>query len=161
MKNIEQCLALTISALLLFFIANSSVFINVLIQNEWHQFIVFQSTIVLLFQDNTWYLALPMVLFVLIIPLLELLLLLSVLGGIYFEKSGINIVPLIRMLHILRQWSMAEVFLVSVLVAMIKVYSFGSVVFGFGIFAFALMVVMIGIVLNRLDWAFIWSQVRE
>jgi paraquat-inducible protein A len=157
MKNIEQSLALTISALLLFLVANGVVFIDVLIQQEHHQFIIFQSTISL-FYDGAWYLALPMAIFVLIIPLLELILLLILLGNIYFKNNNTDLVPLIRTLHILKEWSMAEVFFVATLVAMIKIYSFGGVVFGFGFFAFMLMIIIIGIVLKRLDWDFIWKH---
>ena len=158
MKNIEYCLALTISALLLFFVANGSVFIDVLIQGEQYQFVVFQSTISLL-QEDTWYLALAMFVLVLIIPLLELVLLLILLSNIYFYKNNTSLIPLIRTLYILREWSMAEVFLVATLVAMIKIYSFGSVTFGLGFFAFVLMVVIIAIVLKRLDWDFIWKRI--
>lgn len=158
MKNIEYCLALTISALLLFFVANGSVFIDVLIQGEQYQFVVFQSTISLL-QEKTWYLALAMFVLVLIIPLLELILLLILLSNIYFYKNNKKLIPLIRTLYILREWSMAEVFLVATMVAMIKIYSFGSVTFGLGFFAFISMVVVIAIVLKRLDWDFIWKRI--
>ena len=158
MKNIEYCLALTISALLLFFVANGSVFIDVLIQGEQYQFVVFQSTISLL-QEDTWYLALAMFVLVLIIPLLELVLLLILLSNIYFYKNNTSLIPLIRTLYILREWSMAEVFLVATLVAMIKIYSFGSVTFRLGFFAFILMVIVIAIVLKRLDWDFIWQRI--
>ncbi len=72
-----------------------------------------------------------------IVPLLMLLLILSILLPIHFHVPPKKIAPFFLMYEELSAWSMGEVYLISILVAIIKLQKMAELTIGVGLYLFS------------------------
>jgi paraquat-inducible protein A len=100
--------------------------------------------------------ALGLALTTFVIPLLQILLLLWVLTFVALARVPPAFRHVMRLLHWLRPWSMTEVFMLGVLVAIVKLVSWVPIKAGAGIWALAGLTVVLAL-LGRCDPASWWS----
>ena len=71
-------------------------------------------------------------------------------------------VPLVaKLLFKLRVWSMAEVFMLGVIVSLIKIAHMATVVIGVAFWAYAAFAILFSMVLGSLDAYQVWKRIEE
>jgi paraquat-inducible protein A len=92
----------------------------------------------------------------LLAPLVQILLVLWIMSFARVGKRAPGFVSVLLTLHVLRPWSMSEVFLLGALVAIVKLGSFIPIITGPGVWALALLTVLLA-VLGHFDPRWWWS----
>lgn len=100
--------------------------------------------------------AVPTALSIILVPAMQISLLAWVLVYANFGRRAPGFAQVLRALNALRPWSMIEVALLGILVAVIKLSSFVQVVPGAGIWATAGLMVLITLIANR-DTHWLWE----
>ena len=156
----QVVLALTLTALLLFLVANAFPLVTFELAGR-SQPGKLISGVLGLYAEGYWELA-GLVLFTTILaPLIYLLGLLYVLLPLALGRRPRGLAPLFRMLEALTPWAMLEVYTFGILVALIKLGDFGNVVPGIALFAFFGLTCAIVAINRGLDRQAIWDRVME
>lgn len=137
----EICLAVAMTALLLYIPANMYPFMKLELYGQVHESTILQGALDLL-KSGDVFVALVIILASLIIPFLKIVLLIY-LGFKLMRKSALEgtDVKIFHTVELLGRWSMLDVFLVAILVSMVKLGNMAHVSFGLGCFFFLLVVI--------------------
>lgn len=134
--SIEQRLALSVTAAVLWAFANVYPLMNIRLQGLRNSATLWDSVLALSHGSIT-FIALVTAVAIIIAPALQLLLLLWLLGHAYANRRAPGFALCMRSLEALRPWSMLEVCLLGTLVAVIKLAGLLDVLPGIGLFALA------------------------
>ncbi|SCZ30962.1 MULTISPECIES: paraquat-inducible protein A [unclassified Pseudomonas] len=134
--TIEQRLALSVTAAVLWAFANIYPIMSIRLQGLSNSATLWDS-IVALNQGPIAFIALVTAVAIIIAPAFQLALLLWVLGHAYLQQRAPGFNLCMRSLETLRPWSMLEVCLLGALVAVIKLAGLLDVLPGIGLFALA------------------------
>ena len=102
-----------------------------------------------LFSRNEFFLFFIIIIFSVIFPISKILLL-SAIWHLNFKSQNLKIMML-NYLNILSKWSMLDVFIVAILVVMVKIGSFADVQVRWGIYPFAISVLLSMFISYRLN----------
>ncbi len=152
-------LALAITALIVFWIANAYPVASMSAQGM-IQRASLPDALIVTWQQGHSLVAIMCGLAAFVLPLLQILILLWVLAPLTRGRLGPGFAPAMRLLGILRPWSMIPVFLLGVLVAVVKLSSMAAVAPGAGLLGFAILTVLLTI-LGRLSPHGIWRMAEE
>ena len=153
-NNRQTLLALSITSLILLFIANAFPFLSLSAQGQYQEITLLQS-VVALWQQNYVILALMILVFILLAPLLFLLGIIYLLTGLSGRSLTASALVM-RYLFNLQHWSMVEVFLVGVLISLIKIASMANIIPGISFWAFILFTIAVSYVLANIDHLQLW-----
>ncbi|SEE49862.1 paraquat-inducible protein A [Pseudomonas kilonensis] len=134
--TIEQRLALSVTAAVLWAFANIYPIMSIRLQGLSNSATLWDS-IVALSQGPITFIALVTAVAIIIAPAFQLALLIWVLGHAYLQQRAPGFNLCMRSLETLRPWSMLEVCLLGALVAVIKLAGLLDVLPGIGLFALA------------------------
>ncbi|MEX0161810.1 paraquat-inducible protein A [Pseudomonas brassicacearum] len=134
--TIEQRLALSVTAAVLWAFANIYPIMSIRLQGLSNSATLWDS-IVALSQGPIAFIALVTAVAIIIAPAFQLALLIWVLGHAYLQRRAPGFNLCMRSLETLRPWSMLEVCLLGALVAVIKLAGLLDVLPGIGLFALA------------------------
>ncbi|SFB35927.1 paraquat-inducible protein A [Pseudomonas sp. NFIX10] len=134
--TVEQRLALSVTAAVLWAFANLYPVMSIRLQGLSNSATLWDS-IVALSQGPITFIALVTAVAIIVAPVFQLALLLWVLGHAYLQRRAPGFSLCMRSLETLRPWSMLEVCLLGVLVAVIKLAGLLDVLPGIGLFALA------------------------
>lgn len=154
--NVDQLLALTLTGAILFVIANASPVIRIAVGGM-HNDANLLDAITALLRGPSLAVALVAAATLFVVPLLQIVLLGWVLLFARRGRRAPGFVGAMRVLHGIRPWSMTEVFLLGVLVAIVKLSGLLHVIAGPGAWATALLAVLITLVGKR-DVRTLWDQ---
>ncbi|WP_092947140.1 paraquat-inducible protein A [Roseateles sp. YR242] len=157
--TLDQWLALTVAAAITFLIANFRPVVLINFQGAHNESTVWGAVIALA-QRPTAPIAVPLALTLIVVPLLQISSLLWVLGFARTGRRPPGFELLMRLLVGLRPWSMVEVCLLGILVAMIKLSDVVAVTLGAGTWAMAVLTALIAIIASR-DMHWLWDLVDE
>lgn len=157
-KSLSNIFALTLTALIVFIIANSFPIVMVELQG-----ISVQTTllgaVIAMFKINKAFVGILILITTFIVPLLNLCLLLYVLNVVSLLKRRPKfLVQAMRLLYVLKTWAMIEVFLIGVLVALVKLVGMVVVVPGIGLWAFAILSVLM-VMISSIQLQNIWDEI--
>jgi paraquat-inducible protein A len=159
-NSIERTLALALAASLLFAVANAFPFLSFDMRGQ-----VTQTTLLSgvfdLYQQGVPEIAALVGLTAVVAPLLQLSLLLYVLFPLQLGRIPWQMARAFRLLRRVQPWSMMEVFLVGILVAVTKLVDMASVVPGLALWAFAGLIVVLAASLASLDEEAVWERLAE
>jgi paraquat-inducible protein A len=155
--KIGGMLAVTITAIIAFIIANTSPLITLTSGGYKIEATLWQAIMASYDQD------LPAVAVVLaatlvFAPLFELGLLLWVLVPLNLNTRPFGFRTAMRLMHILRPWRMVEVFLLGVIVALVKLVALATAIPGWGVFGIVVMTVSLAS-LGYFDRGELWRRV--
>jgi paraquat-inducible protein A len=156
--SVDQALALTVAAALVFLIANSYPLMTIEVGGMRTEATVWGAAALMLHGWAAWpaaVLALSMFIF----PLLQIALLLWVLAFARSGRRAPGFHGLLVILHRSRPWSMTEVFLLGALVAIVKLSSWVHVTPGIGIWALASLTILLTI-LSMVEPRFWWTLLQ-
>lgn len=157
--GIERTLALALSAAVLFFVANAFPFLSFDMKGQ-----VTQTTLATgvhdLWEAGTWEIALLVAFTSLVAPLLQITLLLYVLLPVHWGRVPWKMAPAFRLLRRVQPWSMMEVFLIGILVAVTKLMDMAEVVPGPSLFAFVTLILVLAGAMSSFDPEAVWERLE-
>lgn len=119
------------------------------------------SAIEQLYKEGMWDLALLVASFIIIIPALILLLLLSLGAALSHGWRAHWPKDIGKLIFHLKSWSMVEVFLIGVIVSLIKIAHMATVVIGASFWAYAAFTIFFTLALSSLDTHRTWKRIEE
>jgi paraquat-inducible protein A len=146
--DLDRWLALTLTAAVLFIIANVCPVIRVSLQGLRHEAALWESAAALA-RGPLIGLAIPFAFSIIVVPCLQIGLLAWVLSHARAGRRAPGFAPALRALVVLRPWSMIEVCLLGILVSVVKLSHFLQVLPGAGLWATAGLMLLIPLIASR------------
>jgi paraquat-inducible protein A len=140
--SIDSAIALHVTGLVLFVIANSFPFITFKLEGRERTSTLISGVLEFIDQD-LWMLAAVVFMLTITIPLLKLLATLYVLIPVRLRRPLTKSAIVFRSVEVMRPWAMMEVFLLGVMVAYVKLLDLASLELGPSLFAFAAMIIVL------------------
>ena len=157
---IENSLALSWVALIAIIIGFSFSIININI-NGIYQELDLPSLIMVIF-DNHYYIVGVMLSFLIFIfPLVIIISMIMVLTLMKLEKSGYLVKRLMILIAKILPWSMIDIFFISLLVAMVKLFSYAQLELGIGFWALITVILLDIFIFKRITFSDIWDKYTE
>ena len=158
-NSIERSLALSLAGLVLFIVSNMFPFLDFKIQGLESQAVLLTG-IRRLYAEGMWEVAMLVFITTILVPLLQLLTLLYVLGPLYLNRTPWQLAAVFRFSGAMKTWSMMEVFMIGILVALVKLLGMAEIIPGPSLWSFALLIVVLTAALSNLDPQVVWERVR-
>ncbi|WOE33110.1 MULTISPECIES: paraquat-inducible protein A [unclassified Acinetobacter] len=157
-KSLTTLLALVVTALIVFVVANSYPIISIELDGN-HSETTLMGAVVAMFDIDHIFVGCLILMTTFIVPLVNILLLLYVLTSVTILKVRPKfLVPALHLIFLFRIWGMIEVFLIGVLVTLVKLVGMVVVTPGIALWAFAVLsLLMIRIASVKLQD--IWDEV--
>jgi paraquat-inducible protein A len=158
-RGIQRTMALSIAALVLFIPANTLPILSMTKMGYQTQSTIW-SGVVELWKDGTPGIAILVLLCSIVIPLAKI-------GGLFFlcatwrTRSSKSNTSLLRFIDFIGRWSMLDVFLVAILVALVKLGTIATINPEQGIVAFAGVVVLTLFASANFDSRLLWLQKEQ
>lgn len=146
--DLDRWLALTVAAAIVFVIANATPLIRISLRGL-HNDTTLWGAAIALAQGPIALIAVPTACAVIIVPFLQIALLAWVLVPARSGRRAPWFAPAMRLLVALRPWSMVEVALLGLLVAVVKLAGLVEVAPGPGIWATGVLMLLITLIANR------------
>lgn len=159
-KSIEHTLALVITAIILFIVANVYPIIQVETEGH-HMQVTLLSCVVYLLTNDMIILGSLVFLTTIGAPLIQLTGLLYILFPVYFGQTPPFAAHVYRIVHVISSWSMLEVLMLGILVAVVKLSGLATVIPGLALWACALLIFFMAAILSDLDIDVIWEQISS
>ncbi len=158
-NSLERTLALTITGMVLFVLANSFPFLSMKIEAQ-----VQESTLLTgikeLYAQGMWEIALLVLLTTIVVPFVQLTGMLYVLLPIKFNRRPWMLAPIFRLVQRIQPWSMMEVFMLGILVSIVKLAGMASMIPGTSLFAFLALIFVLAASAASLDPHLVWERVE-
>ena len=159
-RSIERTLALVLGAAVLFAVANTFPFLTFDMKGqETHTTLI--TGVHDLWQQGKPELAALVLLTIFLAPLLQISLLLYVLLPLHWKRVPWQMAAAFRLLRRVEPWSMMEVFMIGILVAIVKLMDMAQIVPGLALGAFVLLFLLISGAVASLDPHAIWERAEE
>lgn len=156
---VERPLALTVTALVLFCVANSFSFLALQMETHYRATTLLSGVWELYVQGSR---AVAGLVFIttFAVPFTIILVLLYILCPMLIGRQAPATAALLRMIQRLKPWSMLEVFLLGTLVSMVKIAKTATIVPGVSLYAFLLLVFVLAAINATLNPGQIWQRVE-
>ncbi|TCM66588.1 paraquat-inducible protein A [Acinetobacter calcoaceticus] len=142
-RSLTSLLALVVTAMIVFIIANCFPIVIVELQGNSSQTTLLGAAWVM-FQIDRAFVGFLILMTTFVVPLIDLLLLIYVLSSVgVFNSRPRYLVFAMRTLSVFRTWGMVEVFLIGVLVTLVKLVAMVVVIPGVALWAFAILSVLL------------------
>jgi paraquat-inducible protein A len=160
--SIERTSALLIAAFILFIPANllpvmetGSLFGS--------QVDTIMSGVIYLWQSGSWPLAALVFLASIVVPLVKMLTLSLLVASVYFRVAWLAYerTRLYRMIEFVGRWSMLDIYVVTMLAALVRMQSLATIKAGPGTIAFGAVVVLTMLASMAFDPRLIWDNVKD
>lgn len=121
------------------------------------------SGVVYLWGSGSWALAMIVFAASIVVPMLKMLLLTLLLVGVQFRirSPALPQTRVYRLLELIGRWSMLDVYVVAILVALVQAQSLATILPGPGVLAFGAVVVLSMMATMAFDPRLIWDNVVE
>lgn len=156
-NSIDRSLALAISALTLFIIANSFPFLAMK-SGGFVQETRLLTGIRELWQQELYGLATLVLFTCVLVPLGQIAGLLYLLAPLKWDLPAPHAIRVFRLLRHLAPWGMLEIFMLGILVALVKLGKMATIVPGISVFAFGLLVLVMAAAISALDPPLLWDR---
>jgi len=153
----ERAFVLYLAALLLLAIANAFPFLTLKVQGQLQSSHLISGAIDL-YRRGMWEIAVAVVLFVVVFPLVKILIGLAVVGPLTFGRTIPGAHAVYRIFAALHPWAMMEIFLLGVLVAYTKLIDLATVEFGPSLIAFVGLILATIAADSALDPHDVWER---
>ncbi|MGE6915438.1 paraquat-inducible protein A [Achromobacter kerstersii] len=154
--DVDRWLALTITTAVVFLIANVCPIVRISLNGMHRQATLWEFAWALA-QGSVAPLAIVAGLVMILVPLAQIVLLSWVLSYARVGRRAPGFARALRTLACLRPWSMVEVAIFGILVAIIKLVSLVEVTLGAGVWATAALMVLLTVIAHR-DLSALWDQ---
>ncbi|MDA8160302.1 MAG: paraquat-inducible protein A [Desulfobacteraceae bacterium] len=162
-NSLSRCWALVLSSAILWLPANLlPVTITQALGSPPHADTI-MSGVIYFFQTGSWHIALIIFIASLVVPIAKLMILVFLLLSLRFgwRTGPRERTRLYRLTEIVGRWSMVDVYVVSILVALVRLGIWANIKAGPGIAYFAALVILTMFAANSFDPRLIWDQERK
>ena len=155
--SIDRTLALTLTAAILYVIANIHPLVGLEMQGRLVAVTLFEA-IRVLWQDGMMPVAALVFGTALLFPLLELVMILLVLVPLRLGRVSPRLAPFFRLVRSVKPWGMVDVFLLGMLVSLVKLSHLASVILGTAFWAMAGLILALTFAGRAFDTRLLWQQ---
>jgi len=159
-NSIDRTLAWTIAGLVLYVVAVSFPFLAMksgsIVRDT-----ALLSGVQQLFAQGKIVLATIVLLTCVIIPLLQMLILLYIFMPLKYNFQVYWALPVFRVFHHFKPWSMMEIYMLGILVAMVKLGKMATIVPGLAVISFALLVIVLACAISSIDAHMVWDRLEK
>jgi paraquat-inducible protein A len=159
-QSVERTFALFVAGFILFFPANLLPLVGLKILGNVNSGIL-MSGVIALFNEGMVAVAVVVFLASILFPLVHIGLSLLISGHLYFNRHNRYLISWMRWRHHLDEWVMLEVYLLSIIVACVKLMSLASLSFGWGLYAFVALIIVTTMLTGGLDNALFWQRIDQ
>jgi paraquat-inducible protein A len=156
-NSLDRTLALAIAGLVLFFLANTFPFLAFQMKGQATETNLLTG-IVELYKTDMEVLAALVFFTTMLVPLIRLLGLVYILLSLRLNHSPLYLRRFFRFQQSLQPWSMIEVFMLGILVAVVKLDQMASIVPGIGLWSFAALIFVLAAAAASLDPRLVWER---
>src|SRR5262249_23008169 len=153
--RLDHALALALAGLVIFVVANSLPMVGLDVKGQLTQTTLF-GAVRALYEDGMPLVAALVLGTTVLAPLAELVAIVALLLPLRLGRRPRHAGALVRALRAVQPWSMAEVFMLGVLVALVKLSHIATVVPGVAAWGFAALVVLLAAARSALDHTAYW-----
>lgn len=157
--SLNRTFALTLAALVLYLIANTVPMLGIHAAGR-EAFTTVVGGARQLWLDGQQIVSVLVLFAAVISPALQIGFLLLIVIGCQWERPPAWVGLFLRHLHFTRTWSMIEVMLLGVLVALTKIADYATVILGTALFALFALVVLLAAIQSTFDPREVWQRVR-
>lgn len=157
-NGIERSLALALAGLILLLPANLFPVLRLEVLGREQQQTIFSSAMAL-YEDQLPLVALSILLFAIVVPLLKLLLLAYLSAALLLERPWPGLPLAMRSYQHLDQWGMLEVYLIGVLVSVVKLIDIATVHPGLGLYSLSALILVTTLSSIQLDNDLFWHRI--
>jgi len=119
-------------------------------------------TSIALYQEGDQLLAAFVLFFIILAPLLILICIIWTLGYLVFTgKRAPGAYGMAHIISVVTPWGMAEIFLIGILVAMVKIVSLATIVLDFSFWAYVGFTICFTLSLTNLDQHYYWDTLEQ
>ena len=158
-QTVEITLALMMAAAILFVVANSFPFLSFEMSGQITE-TTLSSGSRALWQQGRVVVAVLVFLTTILAPMVQILLTLYVLVPLYLGACAPGSALAFRTVEGFRPWSMMEVFLIGIFVALVKLTDMADIVAGLAIWAFGLLIPILAAASSYLDPEIVWRRIE-
>jgi paraquat-inducible protein A len=155
--SLERALSYTLGGLVLFIIANVFPILGLQVRGD-----VIQTTLLggvrTLYEQNMGLVAGLVFVTTIVMPLTELAGLAYLLLPLKFQRVPRWIAPVFRAMHLAREWSMVEVFMLGVLIALVKLSHIAGVIPGIALWSFGSLMLLLAAAASAFDPRALWAR---
>jgi paraquat-inducible protein A len=155
----DTVLALTVTGLILFIIANAFPFLSFKVQVSTHETVLITG-VRELYHQGMWIIATVVLLTTIIFPAVQMLGSLYVLGSLRLNLRPWKLKEIFRLIQALQAWAMMDVFMLGILVSIVKLGKMGTIVPGIAAFAFMALIFVLSASMAALDPHAVWEQIK-
>lgn len=159
-RTIERTLALVLGAMVLFAVANAFPFLTFDLQGQETQTTLVTGVVDLWHQDKPELAALVF-LTIFLAPLFQIALLLYLLVPLHWNRVPWQMAGAFRLLRRVEPWSMMEVFMIGILVAIVKLLDMATIEPGLALWAFILLFLLLSGAVASLDPQALWERAER
>ena len=157
--SLERTLALTVTGLILFVVANTFPFLGFKLQARIHETILITG-IKELYHQGMWILATVVLWTTVVMPAAQMVGLLYVLLPIKLNRIPWKFKEVFRIVQFLRPWAMMEVFMLGILVSIAKLAKMATIIPGIAAFAFMALIFVLAASLVVLNPHAVWERIK-
>lgn len=157
--SLNRTLALTVAAAVLHVIANSVPMLGLKVAGR-HAFTTVFGGALQLWRDGEQIVAILVLFAAAVAPALQILFMLAIVVGAHRERPRPWVATLLRHHPATRTWSMIEVMLVGVMVALIKIAELATVIPGTALFTLVALVLVLAAMQSTFDPREVWERVE-
>lgn len=158
--SIERTLALAITGIILIVPANILPLVGIKILGSIKDSTLWTG-VASLYTEGMWAIAVLVFLSSMLFPLMKICLSLLVSAHLYYQRFTPNLYSWMRWLQHLDEWAMLEVYSLGIIVACVKLSSMSELRFGFGLYAFAGLLLIAGMLSSSLDQHLFWHSIDQ
>lgn len=159
--SMTRTTALLLAALFLYIPANLLPIMTIVFQGAGEPDTIMQGVLHLL-EGGMWPLALIVFVASIVVPVLKLLVLFGLLLSIHFHSNWnpVERTRLYRIMEFIGRWSMVDIFVIAILVALVQFGNTASIYPGLGALSFAAVVVLTMFAAHTFDPRLIWDNLE-
>lgn len=155
--SLDRSLALTLTAAILYLIANIHPLVGLEMQGRRIEVTLFEA-VQILWRGGVEPVAALVFITALLFPVLELLMILLVLLPLRLGRVSPRLATFFRLVRSVQPWGMVEVFLLGMLVSLVKLSHLATVVLGTAFWATAALIVVLTLAARAFDSRLLWQQ---
>ncbi|RNC64547.1 MAG: paraquat-inducible protein A [Desulfuromonadales bacterium] len=157
-KSIDHCFAFTLTAAVLFIVANAYPIVGLDLQGTRNDTTLL-GAVQTLWSHKMWSVAALVFATTFLVPAVELTVMLHLLLALKLRQIPTGFAVIMRILQHVKPWGMVEVFMLGVLVALVKLTHFASVIPGLALWSFGALTLLFAAAASSFDSRDIWDRV--
>ncbi len=159
-NTLSQGLALSVSALLMLIVVNVFPIVSIEILGETQFLSLFQLVFVL--TSQAFYLiAVFAIIFVILMPIVIALLEIWIFSGLLLQTKSTEMPLLLTLLRSLKPWNMSAIFLVSILIALVKLLGYANIDIHEALFSLFIYVVLSLYLIHLTNFNYLWQYAEQ